>query len=130
MNVKNNAVTRFLMIAILGLFMVFTALAAEASPAKSTQAEINHLLDFVQQSDCTYNRNGSAHKGPEARKHIERKLNYYWDDILTTEDFIKLAATKSELSGRVYTVKCPNQPEQTSNAWLTRELMKYREKGQ
>lgn len=124
---KNNAVTRHFLTMIMGILLAMPGASALAEPPAATQKEINHLLDFVQKSSCTYNRNGSAHKGTEARKHIERKLNYYWDDILTTEDFIKLAATKSELSGRVYTVKCPNQAEESSNRWLTDELMKYRE---
>jgi len=128
--VKNNAVSRQFLAMFMGILLAMTWASALAAPPAVTQKEINHLLDFVQKSSCTYNRNGSAHKGAEARKHIERKLNYYWDDILTTEDFIKLAATKSELSGKVYTVKCPNQTEESSNAWLTGELMKYRTNGQ
>ncbi len=38
--------------------------------------------------------------------HIEKKYNYYRDDIHNTEDFIKLSATKSTMSGGYYTVKC------------------------
>ena len=65
----------------------------------STQDEINHLLNFVASTDCKYERNGTMHNGKEAIEHINKKYEYYSDDIESTEDFIKYSATKSKMSG-------------------------------
>lgn len=91
-----------------------------------TQKEINHLLDFVEQTDCRYNRNGTIHNGAEARVHIQKKYDYYQDKIKTAEDFIEYSATKSMISGRKYTINCANEAEQFSHDWLINELTQYR----
>jgi hypothetical protein len=90
--------------------------------------EIDHLIEFVSLTSCSYERNGDLHTGPEAAKHIQKKYQYYKDDINSTEDFIEYAATKSGISGDVYRVICPNQETLDSKTWLTNELMEFRRK--
>lgn len=92
----------------------------------ASESEISHLLDFVAKTQCEYERNGTRHKGPEARKHIERKYDYYHDDIATSEDFIRLSATKSTMSGQYYKIHCPNKPTVKSKDWLLAELKRFR----
>ena len=70
----------------------------------STQTEISHLLKFVSETQCQYERNGTMHTGKEAKNHIQKKYDYYEDDIKTTEDFIRLSATKSYFSGKHYKI--------------------------
>ena len=88
--------------------------------------EINHLLQYVKITECTYIRNGDAYKGPKAVSHIQRKYDYFEDDIHSAEDFIRLSATKSTMSGKKYHIKCPNQPQVESGRWLLDELARYR----
>ena len=88
--------------------------------------EINHLLNYVKSTECTYIRNGDSYKGPKAESHIQRKYDYYKDDISSAEDFIRLSATKSTMSGSTYHIKCPGQPEVESGRWLLDELARYR----
>ena len=88
--------------------------------------EINHLLNYVKTTQCTYIRNGDSYKGPKAVSHIQRKYDYFEDDIHSAEDFIRLSATKSTMSGSRYHIKCPNQPEVESGRWLLDELARYR----
>jgi hypothetical protein len=92
----------------------------------STTNEINHLLNYVKTTKCTYIRNGDSYKGPKALSHIQRKYDYFIDDIKSSEDFIRLSATKSTMSGKRYHIKCPNQPEVESAKWLLDELSHYR----
>ena len=92
----------------------------------STDNEINHLLNFVASTDCQYERNGTLHTGQEAVEHINKKYNYYSDDIKTTEDFIKYSATKSKISGKYYQIHCGNNPAVKSQDWLLTELSVYR----
>jgi len=91
----------------------------------SNEKEINHLLKFIESTKCTYDRNGDKHTGSKAVKHIKKKYKYYYDDIKTTEDFIRLAATKSMMSGSVYKIHCDKETI-TSKQWLLKELTKYR----
>ena len=97
-------------------------------PADKRQ-EVTHLLEFVKTSNCIVNRNGDDHKGKDAVKHISKKYKYYRDDIKTSEDFIRLSATKSTMSGKMYKVKCLGKPEQTTQDWLLGELKAFRAKG-
>ncbi len=93
----------------------------------AAEHEIAHLLKFIEVSECKYERNGTKYKGAEAVKHINRKYQYYFDDIKSTEDFIKYAATKSAMSGKHYKIYCPDSTVIKSRDWLLIELKKYRQ---
>lgn len=54
-------------------------------------------------------RNGSKHDAQEAVEHLQKKYNYYRNDIQTTEDFIERSANRSPLSGRAYKLLCPGK---------------------
>ena len=88
--------------------------------------EIEHLLNYVKTTNCVYIRNGDQHDGPDAMNHIQSKYDYFEDDIHSAEDFIRLSATKSTMSGNKYHIKCPNQPEVESAQWMLDELARYR----
>jgi hypothetical protein len=107
---------------ICAILVFFATLCAQANPL-----EIQHLLTFVQNTDCQYERNGTYHSGKDARAHIQKKYDYYKDSITTTEDFIRLSASKSTMSGKAYQVHCPNKKAITSKQWLLRELNQFRQ---
>ena len=71
-------------------------------------------------------RNGSEHDADVAVEHIQRKYDYYRDEIKTTEDFIERSATRSSLSGRAYHVLCPGKKPRSTGEWLKEELERYR----
>ena len=88
--------------------------------------EVEHLLAFLENSDCEMIRNGRSHSGEEAVKHVRRKYDYYRNDIASTEDFIELSASRSTMSGKPYKVHCPGQPPVNSRDWLLTELGAFR----
>ena len=90
--------------------------------------EVEHLLEFVGQSDCIMVRNGEEHVGEKAVSHIQIKYDYFKDKITTTEEFIEYSATKSTMSGKYYTVRCPKQEEIRAQDWLMEELTVFRAK--
>ena len=94
----------------------------------STQQEIAHLLDYVANTDCQYERNSTLHSGKEAVAHIEKKYHYFRKKVTTAEEFISYAASQSLMSGSVYRVHCPGKPTQHSQQWLLDELAAYRAK--
>jgi hypothetical protein len=89
------------------------------------QTEIQHLLQYVENSSCEFERNDSIYDSGEARSHMERKYNYVKSRIKKTEEFIMYAATESSMSGKKYYVTC-NGKRQTSAEWLQNQLTSYR----
>ena len=107
------------------LTLVFVFLSQAAFAATPVE-EIDHLLAFVAGSTCTFIRNGDEYHGPEAADHIRKKYDHFKDEIASAEDFIRLAATKSEMSGRPYEVRCGADAAIPAAAWLQGELALYR----
>ena len=112
---------------LLPILLSVNAIAAEIP--KSTQKEVEHLLQYLENSGCQFNRNYTWHTAPEAAEHLNTKYEYLAakGKITTTESFIEMAATKSSMSGKQYEVRCENQPAIPSSTWLNTELNNLRE---
>lgn len=116
------------MIKICGLLgLIIFSTGAIADTQQTSKDEIQHLLLFVETSDCTYERNGTDHSSAEAKVHIKKKHNYYEGKIKTAEDFVKYSATTSKMSGKYYFIKCPGSAKIRSKDWLLAELHNYRQ---
>jgi len=110
------------------LAVAATALALSTAP--QVDAEIDQLLSSLKGSGCKFQRNGSWHDAAAAAEHLETKRTYFkrQDRIHSAEDFIRLAATESSMSGKAYSVACPGKPEVPSATWLEAELGRIRAK--
>lgn len=111
-------------LAALAATLVF-ALSSAASAETSAQREIDHLLNFVATSSCTFVRNGTEYPPDKARDHLASKYQFAGSKITTAEDFIKYLATESSMSGELYHVKC-GKTDALSGVWLTDELTRFR----
>lgn len=113
---------------LLPLLLCLSPLALQAAPGPKATAEINGLLEFVEHSDCRFIRNGTEYPAPEARAHLQKKLDYLEnkDMVDSAEDFIERAASKSSMSGKAYEVSCPGG-RQDASAWLNDELKRLRQ---
>ena len=109
------------------LLLVIASLSTPVQAA--TETEINHLLRYIETSDCEFNRNGTIHNSQDAGKHIRRKYGHTKRWIKSTEDFILYAATKSSTTGKPYLVIC-NGIEIPTAEWLSEELARFRERSQ
>jgi hypothetical protein len=87
---------------------------------------INHLLTYVEESNCVFIRNGKEYTSKEAAKHIKTKNDSLMFGVKTPEEFIELAASKSMLSGQPYFVRCVDHSPVPSADWLSKELSNYR----
>ena len=99
-----------------------------ADVSESQKPEVEHLLEFVETTDCTFERNGKQYNGGRAAKHIKRKYKHFRDEITTTEEFIEYSGTRSTRSGMPYLVYCSDSDPIESSVWLLEELTQYREK--
>ena len=109
---------------IKALIVTLTLLAGSA--VADTQQEIDHLLGYVADTNCQYDRNGTVHSGPEAMDHINMKYEHYRKKVKIAEDFIKYSATKSMMSGKKYKIRCPGAEAVNASDWLLEELHRYR----
>ncbi len=98
------------------------AVVARAAPAD----EIQHLLDYVGSSGCTFVRNGVESDAAAAREHIRAKYAYAKSHVSSAEDFIRLVASGSSMTGEPYVVRCGSS-QFLSADWLADELRRYRE---
>jgi len=98
------------------------------APTDEARTEIEFLLSYVEQSDCIFIRNGKEHQGPAAASHMRRKFEHFLaeDEVQTAEDFIRLAGTRSMLSGRPYRIRQENGVEIDTSVWLQSALNEYR----
>ena len=108
----------------------FAMLVLPSAEAASTDdallRTINHLLTYVEESNCVFIRNGQEYNSKEAAKHIKTKNDTLMFDTKTPEEFIELAASKSTLSGQPYFVRCVDHSPVPSADWLSKELSNYR----
>lgn len=116
---------RILIVIKLTVFIFVTNTVYADVPGEQV-VEVNHLLDFVKNSGCTINRNGTDHPAEKGVGHIEKKYDYFRDDISNTEEFIEYSATRSTMSGDYYTVSCPNKKTIRTQDWLMAELKRFR----
>jgi len=108
------------------LMCILISNVAQADVPENQIKEVNHLLDYVRTSNCTINRNGTVHKGEKAVNHINKKYDYFREDIKTTEEFIEYSASKSTMSGKPYIANCPDEKPVSTQVWLLSELKSYR----
>ncbi len=114
-------IPRILLI-FLALLTSYSAKAVPPASCASLENTIEYLMGQVARSQLTFVRNGNPHTGPEAAEHMRKKYDHFRKDIVTPEDFIRLAASKSLLSGKPYTVVTTKGKEISTADWLRAAL--------
>ena len=111
---------------LLTLLAAFAVLSPAAVFANDTEAEIEYLITSVGESGCTFIRNGSRHEAEDAASHMRLKYRRGKRYAPTAELFIERLASKSSMSGKLYTIDCPGNDAVPSGEWLTARLQEYR----
>jgi len=108
------------------MFATFNALAQQA-PA-SEQRKIDYLIQSVAQlHGAQFIRNGSSYDASAAVHHLELKRRYAGSRVQTADDFIRLCASGSSISGRPYTIRFADGHVETSAHWLRTRLAGWRD---
>ena len=102
-------------------------LAARAAPSPAVQQDVKHLLEYIEQSGCSFYRNGSWSDAKAAQGHVRMKYDALASQgkIVTAKDFIERAASESSFSGSPYQIKCGANAPVLSRVWLSDELARY-----
>lgn len=109
------------------LLLVMALLAPAAVFADDAETEIEHLIDAIGESGCTFIRNGSSHDADDAAAHLRMKYRRGRRYASTAELFIERLASKSSMSGKPYQIKCQDKEAVPSGEWLTARLHEFRE---
>jgi hypothetical protein len=114
-----------------GLLVMVCALAAPAArgfaeaKAMTETEKIEALIRTVENlKDAVFIRNGTEYDGKAAAEHLRAKWNWQKADIKTARDFIRLAASKSSVSGESYHIRFKDGRTVTSEEFLLAELAK------
>ena len=117
-------------------FLVFSLLVVNLAVPRSgnggepagdkLETTIQYLLNHVVESQLTFIRNSSRYTSVEAAEHMNKKYQHFKDEIQTADDFIRLCATKSLMSGRPYLVIDEHGQEIHTSDWLRAALADYR----
>jgi hypothetical protein len=111
---------------IVGVALLIFSQAASAEKLDDT---ISYLLNYVATSKATFVRNGTSHTPEQAAAHVKAKYEHFKSEIKTPEDFIRLSASKSLVTGQPYLVRTPEGKEIHLDQWLTEALKAHRAGG-
>lgn len=107
----------------IGCLLLMLALPAAAS---ATDQEIEYLLASVEQSHCTFIRNGKAYPSAEAADHLRMKYERAGSRVNGADQFIGRIASKSSMSGKPYTMQCEDAEPLPTQRWLSERLAEFR----
>ena len=125
MNRFHDRMAAALMVFLGGFFLV-TPTVGNASQAEPVDKTVQYLIGYVAASDMTFIRNSGKYSAKEASEHMQKKYEHFRGEVKTPEDFIKLCATRSMLTGRPYMVVNQQGEKIRTSEWLTDELQVYR----
>ncbi len=115
---KTIAVTAFV---ILALFS--GAVSAQENIEKK---KIEYLLSSVENlQGAKFIRNGAEFEGKQAVKHIRMKLKQAGNKVQTADDFIRLCASKSFITGKPYLIRFSGGKTIKSEDYLRKKLKEY-----
>lgn len=88
--------------------------------------KIDFLISSIAQLDgVKFVRNGSEYTGKEAAEHLRMKLQKAGAKVRTADDFIRLCASSSYLSGNPYMLKFPDGNTKKSADYFREKLKEY-----
>lgn len=119
--------TRFPLLALLFIFSFLTPAArADSKLEDRATTETIELIKRVEQSGCTFIRNGDKHSAKEAADHLATKVKRAGKKHLSAENFISKIASKSSQSGDPYWMVFADGRTVKSGDWLTEQLADIR----
>ncbi|HJZ87683.1 MAG TPA: DUF5329 family protein [Polyangia bacterium] len=106
--------------------MLLVTFAAPLTEDQKIEALIQ-TVDGIK--DAAFIRNGKAHDGHAAAKHLRDKWRGKKSEVKTARDFIRLCASVSSLTGQPYLIRWKDGREQKSADFLSEKLAEL-EKGE
>ena len=108
----------------------FVVLALFSGVVKAQDTDEKRKIDFLISSienikGAKFIRNGTEHDGKEAADHLRSKLKRAGGKVQTAEDFIRLCASKSFISGKPYMIRTSDGETINSEQYFREKLKEY-----
>jgi hypothetical protein len=88
--------------------------------------KIEFLISSVENLKGTkFIRNGSEHDGKQAAEHLRMKLQKAGARVQTADDFIRLCASQSYISGKPYLIRSSDGRTVTAEEYFRKKLKEY-----
>jgi hypothetical protein len=88
--------------------------------------KIEFLISSVENLKGTkFIRNGSEHDGKQAAEHLRMKLQKAGARVQTADDFIRLCASQSYISGKPYLIRSSDGKTVTAEEYFRKKLKEY-----
>ncbi|MEE8343055.1 MAG: DUF5329 family protein [Gammaproteobacteria bacterium] len=123
---RSPFISRPWILAVLMLASLVVSAGGWSKPPENAASTIQYLLKYVADSGLNFIRNSKSHDAADAAKHMNDKYQYYKKQMGTPEDFIRLCASKSLVTGKPYLVVMENGDEVRTGDWLLEALTSYR----
>ena len=112
------------------LFTSFIILALFPAVVKAQdnieRNKIEYLITSIEHIEgAKFIRNGTEHDGKEAAEHLRSKLKSADGKVQTADDFIRLCASKSFISGKPYKIRTSDGKVINSEQYFRDKLKEY-----
>ena len=109
---------------VLLLMISAVALAGDLTPLESRKIE--YLIEAIGTlQHAQFVRNGTSYDAKAAADHLRLKLEKAGSRVSTADDFIRLCASVSSVSGTPYQIKFDDGRVVTSEAYLRQRLAEF-----
>jgi len=109
------------------LCALLTGNARAASPTPGDMQEIQQLIASVETlQGAHFVRNGSSYDGTSAAAHLRLKLQKAGSRVLTADDFIRVCASVSSMSGQPYEIRFDDGRTVSAESFLRGRLAALR----
>jgi Family of unknown function (DUF5329) len=112
---------------LLALLLLSCAAVVQAADRPPLEDErIEYLLAIVSGlHDAQFIRNGKAYDSAAAVDHLRAKLRWAGSQVKTAEDFIRLCASESSVSGKPYEIRLANGQQLLAADFLRQQLAQF-----
>lgn len=108
----------------LALIVLLVAAPGHAASVSALEAQkIQYLISAIESlHNAQFIRNGLAYDSKSAAEHLRSKLRIAGSRVTTADDFIRLCASASSVSGTPYQIRFGDGRTVTSEAYLRQKL--------
>jgi len=111
------------------IYLLVLSIGVLAHAADSTSVEgrkIEYLITSIESlQGAQFLRNGTAYDAKQAANHLRLKLRTAGSRVVTAEDFIRLCASVSSVSGIPYQIRFADGRVVSSEAYLSEKLAEF-----
>ena len=121
-----NGLSQSMRCTLVILVLAIGALAQAGTPTPLENQKIQYLISTIESlPNAQFIRNGTTYDAKSAADHLRLKLRGAGSRVATAEDFIRVCASVSSVSGSPYQIRFADGVTITSEAFLRQKLREF-----